>query len=278
MNGTRRRHPDFPSRYVTPRHIDVWLPPGYGAGTGDRFPVLYMHDGQNLFDPKTSFIGVDWNLGETMTRLIGEGQIRPAIVVGIWNTPRRVQEYMPRKPLELPHGQPLRERLEQEWGGSALSDHYLKFLTEELMLFIDRTYRTLPEREHTYIMGSSMGGLISLYAVCEYPHLFAGAGCLSTHWPAGDGIVIDYLETALPKPGRHKFYFDHGTETLDACYEPYQQRVDAILGAAGYEPGRNWLTRKFAGAEHSERAWRERIPIPLTFLLGPEGSITLNAD
>jgi len=117
-------------------------------------------------------------------------------------------------------------------------------------------------------MGSSMGGLISAYALCEYPDVFGRAGCVSTHWPAGDGCVVDYLGQHLPRPGTHRLYFDYGTATLDATYEPFQQRADAVLKAAGYTAGRDWITRKFPGAEHSEKSWRERVDQPLSFLLG----------
>jgi predicted alpha/beta superfamily hydrolase len=112
-----------------------------------------------------------------------------------------------------------------------------------------------------------MGGLISLYALCEYPDVFGGAGCVSTHWPAGDGIVIDYMQTALPDPAAHRIYFDYGTETLDADYEPYQERADEVMQRAGYTEGANWITRKFPGADHSETAWRARVEISLRFLL-----------
>ena len=95
-----------------------------------------------------------------------------------------------------------------------------------------------------------------------------GAGCVSTHWPIGDGVMIEYLKTRLPDPHAHKFYFDFGTATLDAQYEPYQQKVDALVRSAGYKAGKNWMTRKFEGDEHSERAWSRRVEIPLTFLLG----------
>jgi predicted alpha/beta superfamily hydrolase len=140
-------------------------------------------------------------------------------------------------------------------------------VVEELKQFIDSTYRTLTDRKNTFIMGSSMGGLISAYAMCEYPDVFGGAGCISTHWLAGDGIVIDYLKKHLPDPHSHKFYFDYGNETLDASYEPYQQKVDAVMKNAGYKEGKNWLTRKFVGAEHSERAWSKRVDVPLQFFL-----------
>lgn len=124
-----------------------------------------------------------------------------------------------------------------------------------------------PGREDTFLMGSSKGALISLYALCEYPRLFGAAACLSTHWVAGDGVMIDYLRRAPPSPGMHRLYFDYGTETLEAAYEVWQRQVDQVMSAAGYRAGNDWVTKKFSGAEHSERAWRERLHIPLRFLL-----------
>jgi enterochelin esterase-like enzyme len=115
-----------------------------------------------------------------------------------------------------------------------------------------------------------MGGLISAYALVEYPDVFGAAGCLSTHWPAGEGCVVDYLASHLPAPGTHKLYFDFGTQGLDAAYEPRQRRMDAALQAAGYSEGRNWITRKFPGTDHSEKSWRDRVEIPLQFLLGSD--------
>ncbi len=263
--GTLDRHPDFPSRFVRPRPVDIWLPPGYDPMGETRYPVVYMHDGQNLFDPELAFGGVDWGIDEALVRLIHEGQTPGAIVVGIWNVgEQRWLEYMPQKALSWPQAvQPFT----QQMGGPPLGDAYLSFLVHEVKPFVDTRYRTLPEREHTVVMGSSMGGLASLYALCEAPEVFAGAGCLSTHWPAGDGIAIGYLRHALPPPGRHRLYFDYGTETLDAGYEPYQLQADEVLRAAGYREGVDWITRKFPGAEHSERAWRERVHLPLLFLL-----------
>jgi predicted alpha/beta superfamily hydrolase len=271
--GVLRRHPEFASRYVAPRHVDVWLPPHYQDTPSRRFPVIYTHDGQNLFDPQSSFLGVDWGIDEAMRKLTTVQRARAAIVVGVWNTPQRSQEYMPQRPLEMI------SRMRGERGQSGkvtsrtpLSDRYLKFLFQEVKPFIDKHYRTLADRENTFVMGSSMGGLISLYAVCEYPHVVAGAGCLSPHWPARGGVVVDYLEKGLPEAGNHKLYFDHGTLTVDALYEPYQQEVDMVMRAKGYTQGEDWLTLKFEGAEHSERAWRERVHLPLGFLLGGEVS------
>ena len=116
-------------------------------------------------------------------------------------------------------------------------------------------------------MGSSAGALVSVYAIAEYPNIFGGAGGISTHWPVGDGIVIDYLHDHLPDPRSHRLYFDFGTKTLDAAYEPYQRKMDEVMRKAGYKEGNNWITRKFAGDEHSERAWRKRVDVPLTFFL-----------
>jgi predicted alpha/beta superfamily hydrolase len=264
--GEIYRHADFPSRQIPTRHVDVWCPPGYAASGDARYPVLYMHDGQNLFDPALSYIGVDWGMDEAMVRLMGEG-VPGAIIVGIWNTDKRLCEYMPQKPLASPKAEKLLPSFVRQYGGLPMSDAYLRFIVDELKPFVDRAYRTLPWREHTFIMGSSMGGLVSLYALCEYPNVFGGAGCLSTHWPIGKNLLTAYVKASLPAPGLHRIYFDYGTETTDATYEPYQRRVDGVMRAAGYREGVDWITRKYPGAEHSERAWRERVHIPLQFLL-----------
>ena len=258
--GMLRRYHGFASDFVAQRNVDVWVPPEYEKAGNRRFLVIYMQDGQNLFDPRSSFIGVDWRIDEAMRDLITSERAAEAIVVGIWNTPQRSQEYMPQRALELFPSQRARRR-------TPLADNYLKFLVGELKPFIDEHFRTMPDREHTFIMGSSMGGLISIYAVCEYPDRFAGAGCISTHWPAAGGVVVEYLAHALPEAKVHRLYFDHGTATVDALYEPYQKEVDQILIAKGYRRGEDWVTLKFEGAEHGERAWRERVHIPLEFLL-----------
>ena len=267
VTGTVLRHAAMPSQNVAARNVDVWLPPGYGKDPAKRYPVLYMHDGQNVFDPATSSFGVDWGVDETMTRLVESGQVREAIVVAVWTTPKRREEYMPQRAV---HGNvsfnvPGAEDLTP---GDIISDRYLAFLVDELKPFIDATYRTLPDRADTYIMGSSMGGLISQYAMSRYPDVYGGAGCVSTHWPAGDGIALEDFAAHLPDPATHKYYFDFGTATLDASYEPYQRRADEMLRKAGYVEGRNWITRKFDGAEHSEKAWRLRVDEPLQFLIG----------
>ncbi len=226
-------------------------------------PVIYMHDGENLFDASDAKFGVEWGIDEVMARLVATGEVRPAIIVGIWSLGAgRYAEYMPQKaapPGEIDFRVPSKPVLT---GRQLVSDQYLGFLVTELKPFIDSTYRTLPGRDDTFVMGSSMGGLISAYAVAEYPGVFGAAACVSTHWPAGDGVVIDYLADHLPDPASHRFYFDFGTATLDALYEPYQRRMDEVMRQAGYTEGENWLTLKFDGAEHNETSWRRRAAPP----------------
>lgn len=256
----------FVSDYVAPRSISIWLPDD--LSDHERLPVLYMHDGQNLFDPLMAFGGVDWAVDEAVTTLRSTGKIRGAIVVGIWNTSLRWREYMPRLSIKgLNSAVSLLGYLAKA-KGMPVSDDYLLFLVKELKPYIDKTYPVLDDQPNTFILGSSMGGLISAYAMCMYPHIYGGAGCLSTHWPAGRMPLVNELGRLLPSPGRNKFYFDFGTSTLDSNYEPYQSKMDTFLVSMGYTPGLDWVTRKFEGAEHNEAAWRKRIHIPLEFLLG----------
>lgn len=274
VTGTLRHHDQFASRHVAARNVDVWLPPGYDTDTSQRYPVVYMQDGQNLFYPKHSYTGDEWGVDEAMTELIAARKILPAIIVGIWNTPQRIGEYMPEKAVTddpMPTGV---EGFAPVPRKDIVSDHYLEFLVGELKPFIDAHYRTRPGPDDTFVMGSSMGGLISAYAMAEYPGVFGGAAALSTHWPAGDGCVVDWLATHLPDPHTHRFYFDHGTRTLDAAYAPYQLRMDAAMRKGGYVEGRNWMSRVFDGAEHSEKSWRARLDVPLQFLLRPAQSAT----
>ncbi len=270
VTGTLKTVERFESRFVDPRRVDVWLPPSYGSDPARRYPVLYMHDGQNLFDPALSYIGVDWGLDEAITRLSVEGRVREAIVFGVWNTPKRFQEYMPARALSeaaaLPDAWPDMAWMRPQ---EILSDRYLRFLVEELKPWVDANHATLAGREDTVVMGSSMGALISLYAAAEFPQVFGSAGAVSVHWPLGDGIVAEYLARHLPPRGTSRLYFDYGDATLDTGYAPYQRRVDAMLRAAGWREGEEFLSRGFSGAEHSERAWRARVGVPLEFLLGP---------
>lgn len=275
QSGTIDYHPDFPSDYFSPRPVEVWLPEGYDPTSGDRYPVLYMHDGQFLFHyGRTPFSVKDWlwDVDTTMARLIENGEIRPAIVVSVWADleakPNRKLEYMPQKPVTDDVWKKMIAKEPEIAGKKIVSDNYLKFLVHEFKPFIDKTYRTQPVRESTFVIGSSMGGMISAYAIAEYPDIFGGAACLSTHWGIGDGAVIAWYKDHWPDAGTHRIYFDHGTETLDAEYEPYQLKMDEVMRSRGYRSGEDWISRRFDGADHSPRAWRERLHVPLKFLLG----------
>jgi enterochelin esterase-like enzyme len=274
------------SKYADPRRVVVWLPSGYQPHGRQKYAVLYMHDGQNLFDKGTAGYGMEWEIDEHLDRLIRENKVRPTIVVGIWNTPKRLQEYVPSKAF---NGLPMdyRGKVRALYGGDPLSDGYLKFIVSELRPMIDRRFNVKTSRADTVIMGSSMGALISLYAIDEYPEVFGGAGMMSTHWPLvinpdntpvsdKDYEVVSstfehYLAPALPDPRTHRLYFDHGSETLDAVYKRYQDRVDAVVARRGYKQGRTWLTRSFPGQKHNEISWASRVDVPLQFLLPPTG-------
>ncbi|MGE5564032.1 MAG: alpha/beta hydrolase [Bacillota bacterium] len=271
------------SKYADPRRVVVWLPSGYDPH-GAKYSVLYMHDGQNLFDTKTAGYGMEWQIDETLDRLIREKKVRPTIVVGIWSTPKRLQEYVPSKAF---NGLPpeYRQKVRALYGGDPLSDGYLKFLVRELKPLIDQRFNVMADRAHTAIMGSSMGALISLYAIDEYPTVFGAAGMVSTHWPLflkpnGESVseaeyetvssaFERYLRPALPSPATHRLYFDHGSETLDAIYAGYQDRVDAVVERRGYRSWSSTLSLSFPGQNHNEISWASRVAVPLQFLLPP---------
>jgi hypothetical protein len=272
---------DMTSAFVAPRTVTIWLPPGYDAGAR-RYPVLYMQDGQNLFDAKAANFGVEWGMDEAMARLAALGVGRPAIIVGLNSTAQRYREYMPKDVYDrLPPAYATLVR--DSHGGAPLSDAYLRFIVEELKPRIDRDYRTLPGRADTAIMGSSMGGLISFYALGRYPQIFGQAAALSIHWPligadaGGDvpaeapRIVADafaaWLRDSKVDPARNRLYVDHGTATLDRYYPPFARAMDAVLAQRGWRAGRAFQSRIFTGTAHDERAWAERVDIPLLLLL-----------
>jgi enterochelin esterase-like enzyme len=272
--GAIQRLADFPSRWVSPRNVDVWLPPGYpDAG---RYAVLYMHDGQMLYDRATTWNHQSWAVDSTLAKLMRENKIRNCIVVGIWNDGKnRHAEYFPEKVYSnLPAA--ARQALAPLLPSGPLADNYLRFIVTELKPFIDMHFATLQDQQNTFIAGSSMGGLISMYAICEYPRIFSGAACLSTHWTgtftANDNPIpaamLQYLAAHLPTPKDHRLYFDHGTATLDSLYGPFQVTADSLIRAKGYGAPQ-FLTKVFAGANHSEDAWRQRFNDPAIFLLAP---------
>lgn len=281
FSGRVERLQDFASRYVSARNVDIWLPPGYSDK--QKYAVLYMQDGQMLFDADTTWNKQEWRADEVAAQLMAEGKVRPFIIVGVHNAGTgRNSEYFPQKTFyALP-----KQRQEQVlsmtladksplFKAQFTGDAYLKFLASELKPYIDRHYSVHTAASDTAIMGSSRGGLISLYAIMEYPEIFGSAACISTHWPIKYDMddnpypepLLAYMQSSLPDPATHRLYFDHGTETLDSFYPPLQAKADVILRAKGYTES-NWQTREFIGADHSEKSWAERLDIPLQFLFG----------
>jgi enterochelin esterase-like enzyme len=279
-SGTVKRFEKFASKFVPARDVDVWLPNDY---TSDKkYAVVYMHDGQMLFDSSTTWNHQEWRVDETIATLIAEKKIKPCIVVAVHNISKlRFAEYFPQKIIAQIPIATQNLILNKQIEGQPNADNYLKFLVKELKPFIDKTFSTYRNAENTIIMGSSMGGLISLYAICEYPKIFGGAGCISTHTPMlspqliaenkdGDAASVfrSYLEKQLPRKNKCKIYFDYGDQTLDAHYKPFQTKIDTIMKNKGYD-SKHWLTREFIGDAHDEKSWANRLHIPLSFLLKP---------
>lgn len=279
--GKTERIQNLKSAYVDSRNVDVWLPKGYKRSK--KYNVLYMHDGQMLYYAASTWNKTAWDVDDVLTKLLDEKKIEDVIVVGIWNGGKtRHPDYFPQKPYEA---------LSEEQKSAVIaaakangipalsenhfnSDNYLKFIVKELKPLIDQKYAVYTDRDHTFIAGSSMGGLISWYAICEYPDVFGGAVCMSTHWPGifameGNPIpdaFVQYISKNLPDPKTHKIYFDYGDQTLDASYPPLQKKVDEVMASKGYIQ-KNWKTQFFPGKDHSEKSWNERFHIPMEFIL-----------
>lgn len=274
-SGRIERLADFPSEHVVPRNVDVWLPAGYDGRR--RHAVLYMHDGQMLFDPATTWNRQAWRVDAVAAPLMAAGTLRDFIVVGPWNGGEaRHAEYYPQG--FLGHLEPATLRdgfIDKALQGRPRGDAYLRFLVEELKPAIDERYATLPGRDDTCVMGSSMGGLISVYALLCYPQVFGAAAALSTHWIATyernaefPAAALAWLRDHLPAdPARLRLYMDRGTTELDALYDEAQAAVDGLMRARGYGPP-GWVSRVFEGAGHNEIAWSSRLDIPLRFLFG----------
>ena len=269
--GRLEFYPEFQSKHITPRNVTVWLPEGYQVG--EPCDVLYMHDGQMLFDATTTWNHQEWQVDEVMGRLIAEGKVRRCIVVGVDNTRNRLNDYFPSRCYEkVPEGE--REGVDvSQYKG----DEYLRFLVEEVKPFIDNRYKPLTTREHTFVMGSSMGGLISLYALCNYPEVFGGAACMSTHlsmnffdpkfkselWAEG---LRDYVKEHLPSANSALLYMDGGTVELDDTYRPYQNKLNAVISGLGWDSA-HFVYYLFEGHKHMETFWAERLDVPFMFLL-----------
>jgi len=278
-SGTIKRIDSFPSKFVRARTIDIWLPNNYSLK--NKYAVLYMHDGQMLFDAESTWNKQEWKVDEIVGGLIDSSKIKNTIVVAIWNhSDIRHSDYYPQKPFDL-LPQKFKDSIfsegQKQFGTSfkgLQSDNYLKFIVEEVKPYIDANFSVHSNMENTFVAGSSMGGLISMYALCEYPKIFGGAACLSTHWPGFmpqenspvPAAFFKYLAQNLPSPKTHKIYFDYGTETLDEFYLPYQNQLNELLAMKGFNIS-NSRNLKFDGHDHSENSWNKRFQIPVEFLL-----------
>jgi predicted alpha/beta superfamily hydrolase len=274
--GRIERWAQHPSRHVQPRHVDVWLPPGYDERVreGARFAVLYMHDGQMLFDAARTWNRQAWKIDLAAQAVVAAGGADDVLIVGVWNNgPLRHSEYFPAG--FLPHlPAPLRAQfVQQALAGESRSDAYLRFLVEELKPAVDARYATRPGREATRLMGSSMGGLISAYALWEHPGVFGGAACLSTHWIGTFAAntefpqaALAYLRTKPPAPDSVRLWTDRGTLELDTQYADAHRDVAAGLAGLGFRAPR-FRAQVFEGTGHNETHWAARVQAPLKFLL-----------
>ncbi len=229
----------------------VYLPPGYDSHVSRRYPVLYMHDGQNLFDPETSFVrGQHWRLGEMADMLIAEGRVTPLIIVGVHHTGHgRVHEYTPTKDGRL---------------GGGLARAYGRLLLEELKPFIDERYRTRPDRDHTGLGGSSLGGLATIYLGLRHADVFGRLAVMSPSVWWGRRAILRYVSRLKAKPDT-RIWLDMGTaESRHGVADA--RRLRDVLVAIGWREDEDLAYSEPHGAAHTEEAWAERVGDVLEFL------------
>ena len=251
-------HKSFHSNLLNnDRDVLVYLPPGYEESKGKRYAVFYMHDGQNLFDGATSFIpGQEWRVDETAQALIAAGKVEPLIIVGIYNTKDRINEYTAAQDAKY------------KMGGKA--DLYGRMIVEELKPFIDANYRTRKEAKHTGLGGSSLGGLASLYLALKHSEVFGRVAVVSPSVWFANRQIVHYVE-ALPKKPRVRIWMDMGTKEGRDVESALQAVADArllqqALNKKGWKDGKDLKYFEADGAEHSEKAWAARVELILTFL------------
>jgi len=250
-SGQLRKHEQFRSRFLrNQRDLIVYTPPGYADHSRRHFPVLYLHDGQNLFDGATSFIpGQDWHVGQTVDRCIQTGAVAPLIIVGIYNTRARIREYTPTEVPKL---------------GGGRADRYAKFLIEEVKPFIDREYRTLSGSQHTGVGGSSLGGLVSLYLGLQHSRIFGKISALSPSVWWNQQVIHRFARTATVEL-RPRIWLDIGTREGPRIVQDVEKFRDVLL-EKGWKPEKDLHYERVEGAEHNEAAWAQRVGPFLRFL------------
>jgi hypothetical protein len=261
------------------RQVVVWLPADYNLKV--EYATIYMHDGQMLFDSTVTWNKKEWRVDETADSLQRTGTTRPFIVVGIYNDPpNRYAEFFPQQAVNYMDTSYVSKLTATLWKGELRADHYLDWIKKELIPFVEDHYPVSRRRNDRFLIGSSMGGLISLYGLAQKPKTFGGAACLSIHTPminfqmigddAMNQLVLPfnaYLSKYLPSPRKVKVYIDRGTETLDANYGPYHEVLLNTLSKSGYEVGSNFLTLVWDKTAHDEVSWANRLAVPIKFLL-----------
>ncbi len=256
LAGTVERHPDFRSATLgTTRRVWVYLPPQYAAEPGRRFPVLYLQDGQNVFDGATAFLaGKEWEADETVERLSEEGRIEPLVVVAVDNGgERRAFEYLPTRDARLGDG-----------GGA---DLYGRMLVEELKPWVDARYRTRTGREDTGIAGSSFGGIVSLYVGLRHADVFGNIAALSPSVWVDDRHIVRFVDALPGRPGT-RIWIDIGTREGGGAVTDARALRDALV-REGWREGVDLRYVEAAGAVHDEVAWAKRLPAVLEFLFPP---------
>jgi enterochelin esterase-like enzyme len=245
------KHEQLFSRHLrNQRDLIVYLPPGYHEQSHRAFPVLYLHDGQNLFDGSTAFGGTDWHVGQTADHFIHQGQVEPLIIVGIYNTGKeRLREYTPTRAPRL-------------GGGSA--NRYAKFLLEEVRPFLRNTYRILEGPENTGIGGSSLGGLVSLYLGLRKPKIFGKIAALSPSVWWNERVILRFAAAAPVRP-LPRIWLDIGTREGPRIVDDVERFRDILLGK-GWQLGRDLQYHRVEGGEHNENAWAQRVGPFLQFL------------
>jgi predicted alpha/beta superfamily hydrolase len=250
-------HPDFASNFLPhPRTLAVWLPPGYHRDPARRFPVLYMGDGQNLFDPETAFAGNAWFADDVAEREVRAGRVEPLILVGVANSPDRLQEYGPRQAGDMAHD-------------------YGRFLVEEVKPFIDAEYRTLTGPEHTGVGGSSMGGLIALHLCQWYPDVFGRCAAMSPALWWEHGYFLRNLMAAPEWLDRCRVWLDMGTREGDTeagmrAMVRRVRRLARLFERHGMREGEHFHVEVIEGGLHNEAAWSGRFDRVLRFLFGTD--------
>jgi len=254
LTGEFRKHARFRSHFLPQeRTILVYLPPGYqraAGGRARRYPVLYLQDGQNVFDRATSF-GEEWHVDETAQSLIESGQIEPLIVVAIYNTGvHRIEEYTPTYVAAK--------------GGGGSADQYGRMLVEEIKPLIDRKYRTLPSAASTGLGGSSLGGLVTLYLGLKYPNVFNRLAVLSPSVWWDERVILQEVQALQAKPPL-RIWLDAGTGEGAGVITDARALRDALL-AKGWVTDHDFRYHEAIGAEHNEQSWGARVGEVLKFL------------